>query len=394
MLQLRWLDSLAALSSEQWDRLFADPPGNANVNPFCCHAFLLALEQGGSVDGNSGWRSRHLTVWQDEHLIAAVPGYIKTHSYGEYLFDWQIAEAYQQYGLKYYPKWIAAIPFTPVTGPRLGLLDTALADSVLPIIVAALRQQLQLAAISCVQWLYISKALQQQLSAQGFLARQDVQFLWHNRGYSSFDDFLQQLNSRKRKQIKQERQRVAGFTIKTLNGADISAQDWQSINRCYQATYLKRSGHHGYITEHSFKLIKDSMAASLLVFAAYATDDSETDEAPKLLAAALCFKSADTLYGRYWGALTQAEHLHFELCYYQGIDYCIAHGLTRFDAGAQGEHKLKRGFEPVTRYGSYLFADTPLSPAIAQYFKHEAEHLMNYQQAAISALPFKQSEHK
>lgn len=387
-MHIKWLDSLSQVTATQWNTLFAEPEHADSYHPFCSHAFLQALELGGSVGGNSGWHSQHLTVWNENTLVAAVPGYVKYHSYGEYLFDWQIADAYRQHGLRYYPKWIAAIPFTPVTGPRLGVLRPELTEQVLPLLCNALQHQLELKHWSTVQWLFIPVGLQQQLSGQGFLSRHGVQFLWHNRSYRDFDDYLQQLKSRKRKKIRQERNRVAGLNIQTLHGADLSDQHWQAVIDCYQATYLKRSGHHGYITEHSFQLIRQTMAAQLVVFAAFSGDPT-TDDKASLEAAALCFKDSDTLYGRYWGALTQADHLHFELCYYQGIDYCIRHGLSHFDAGAQGEHKLARGFEPVTRYGSYRFGTTPLSPAIEQYFERETAHLEHYREQAAEVLPFR-----
>ena len=383
MQSVKWLTSLQQVSAAQWDSVFDSD------NPFCRHAFLLALEQGGSVDSafsrhNTGWISQHLTLWQGDTLLAAVPGYVKSHSYGEYLFDWQIADAYRQVNLPYYPKWIAAIPFTPVCGPRLGLRNATEQDAVIALLCEALQQGLTEQRFCSVQWLYTSAQLQQRLSQQGFLARHDVQFLWHNAGYQQFDDYLQQLTSRKRKQIRHERNSSSGFIIKTLHGTELSEAHWQSISRCYQATYLRRSGHNGYISSDSFIQIGNSMADNIVVFAAF-TDSTSED----MLAMALCFSSADTLYGRYWGALIEAEHLHFELCYYQGIEYCIAKGLDYFDAGAQGEHKLKRGFSPVTRYGSYCFANTPLSPAIADYFSQETAHLKQYIAQAMLALPYK-----
>lgn len=388
-MQLKWLSSLTQVTAQQWDALFANDKPHAY--PFCRHAFLLALEQGGSVGSahhtskhNRGWYSQHLTLWQDNILLAAVPGYIKSHSYGEYLFDWQIAEAYQQHKLAYYPKWIAAIPFTPATGPRLGVLSADLADSLVPLVCTAIKQRVTANDFCSAQWLYTTAPLQHKLTKQGFLARHDVQFLWQNSGYKQFDDFLQQLTARKRKQIRHERNQTNGFSIKTLHGNELSAVHWQAVIRCYQATYLKRSGHHGYISPQSFIALAETMADSIVVFAAF---NGETEQ--DIIAAALCFKSADTLYGRYWGTLIDAEHLHFELCYYQGIEYCIKHGLRYFDAGAQGEHKLKRGFEPVMRYGSYLFADTPLNGAITAYFQQETEHLKAYRASAMQALPYK-----
>nr|WP_245217491.1 peptidogalycan biosysnthesis protein [Rheinheimera maricola] len=375
------------VTAAQWDPLFG--AAIAGDNPFCRHGFLLALEQGGSVDAgnsqhNTGWISQHLTLWQGDTLVAAVPGYIKSHSYGEYLFDWQIADAYRQFNLPYYPKWLAAIPFTPVSGPRLGMLNTVESETVLALVCEALQQGLSEQRFCRVQWLYTSAALQHSLSQKGFLARHDVQFLWHNAGYNQFDDYLQRLTARKRKQIRHERDSSAGFHIRTLHGSELSAAHWQAITHCYQATYLKRSGHIGYISADSFIQLGASMADNIVVFAAFADSTSED-----MLAMALCFSSSDTLYGRYWGALVDADCLHFELCYYQGIAYCIAQRLNYFDAGAQGEHKLKRGFEPVTRYGSYCFADTPLSSAITDYFRQETAHLSHYSAEAIQALPFK-----
>uniref|UniRef100_A0A486XWP7 COGs COG3146 n=1 Tax=Rheinheimera sp. BAL341 TaxID=1708203 RepID=A0A486XWP7_9GAMM len=394
MFTVRWLDSLTDISAAQWDAVFKASSGEQTY-PFCQHAFLLALEQGGSVDAghtinrvnNSGWLSQHLTLWQGDSLIAAVPGYIKLHSYGEYLFDWQIADAYRQFALPYYPKWIAAIPFTPATGPRLGVLPALAADAfdtIFTLICNTLKQALAKQQFYSVQWLYVGHALHEKLLQQGFLARHDVQFLWHNKDYQCFDDYLASLNSRKRKQVKQERSAVSGIKLLTLEGRELNAPHWQAIVRCYQATYLKRSGHQGYISGESFYQLGQTMPQQLVVFAALSSDD-------EIQAMALCFKSEDTLYGRHWGALVNADKLHFELCYYQGIEYCIKHGLKYFDAGAQGEHKLKRGFEPVTRYGSYLFADTPLSGAIEDYFCQEAEQLRHYQNEATRALPFKLS---
>lgn len=384
-MQIKWLNSLMQLCPLQWDVLFTAD----GDYPFCRHAFLLALEQGGSVDGKTGWHSQHLTLWQHDTLVAAVPGYIKQHSYDEYLFDWQIADAYRQFSLPYYPKWVAAIPFTPATGPRLGILpalteDAISFDTILTLICDTLKQALATRQFYSVQWLYPGDALHKKLLQQGFLARHDVQFLWPNQAYQSFDDYLNQLNSRKRKQVRQERTAASSLKLVTLSGSELSPQHWQGIIDCYQATYLKRSGHHGYISGESFYQLWQTMSQALVVFAAVSADKDE-----QILAMALCFKSQDTLYGRYWGALINADKLHFELCYYQGIDYCIKHGLSYFDAGAQGEHKLKRGFEPVTRYGNYLFADTPLSSAIADYFRQEAGQLALYSARALQALPFK-----
>lgn len=379
MFTIKWLNSLTEIPASKWDALFAADSTFENY-PFCRHAFLLALEQGGSVDAASGWHSQHITVWQGETLIAAMPGYLKQHSYGEYLFDWQIAEAHHQFKLPYYPKWITAIPFTPAFGPRLGVRPE-LFDTALNLICAALQQQIDNQRFYSAQWLYIGNALQGDLSQYGYFPRHDVQFLWHNKGYTSFDAFLNQLNSRKRKQIRQERANTAGYSLITLEGCQLTERHWHRIVRCYQATYLKRSGHHGYISAQSFFQLGQNLAAQLVVFAALSADG-------EIQAMALCFKSNDTLYGRYWGALKAADKLHFELCYYQGIEYCIKHGLTYFDAGAQGEHKLKRGFEPVMRYGSTLMAANMLTEAINRFCQDECTVLEQYIDDAKQQLPF------
>lgn len=373
-----WLHSVNEIAKSDWQALFG------NAHPFSRQAFLAALEQGGSVDGNSGWQSQHLAVWQDEQLVALVPGYLKTHSYGEYLFDWQIAQAYQQLQLPYYPKWIAALPFTPVTGPRLGMRQGTDQHAVLSVVCQFLKAELKHGKLHSVQWLYPEADLAKALAEQGLWLRFDVQFLWQNQRYTDFNDFLARLNSRKRKQIAKERAACAGLSLHTLTGEQLTESHWQQLIHCYQATYLKRSGHHGYITPQSFQLLAKTMAKQIVVFAAF-----DSKQPQQLVAAALCFRGKDTLYGRYWGALEHNDYLHFELCYYQGIEYCIKQGLAFFDAGAQGEHKLKRGFAPVLRYGAYYFADTPLSAAIQGYFKQEQQHLQQYFQAAAAALPYK-----
>ena len=377
-MQLRWLNSLQAIDAAEWDALF--PPDY----PFSRYAFLAALEQGGSVDGGTGWQSQHLTVWQNQRLVAAIPGYLKAHSYGEYLFDWQIAEAYQQLQLPYYPKWIAAIPFTPVTGPRLGFLPGMDRASLLNAITGFLTAELETGKLHSLQWLYPEGDLTQALTEQGFWLRHDVQFLWHNRNYQDFTCYLQHLNSRKRKQILKERAACADLQLVRLLGSELTAAHWQQVLQCYQATYIKRSGHSGYITAQSFMQMASQLADCIVVFAAF-----DLAKPQQMLAAALCFQGGNTLYGRYWGALEPNDYLHFELCYYQGIEYCIEQGLVFFDAGAQGEHKLKRGFAPVLLYGAYCFADTPLSVAIRGYFKQEQQHLQQYLQAAEAALPYK-----
>lgn len=379
-MQLQWIDSITQVAAADWNALFiAD-------YPFCRHEFLVALEQGGSVGTQSGWLIQHLLLWQDEQLIAAVPAYIKMHSYGEYLFDWSFAEAYQSYGLNYYPKLLFAIPFTPAEGPRLGVaagVDKAQLIQWIEQAVAELSQRLQLSHMQC---LYASAEDQLMFREAGFIERFDVQFLWSNQSYSCFEDFLTVLTARKRKQIRKERSAVLqqGIVLKTLSGAELDLAFWQQFYRFYCDTYQKRSRHNGYLTADTFWRWGQSMSAQIVVFAAFADE--------QMVAASLCFQSDTTLYGRYWGCNEDFNFLHFECCYYRGIEYCIAQGLQQFDAGAQGEHKLQRGFAPVLRRGFYRFVEKPqhkaINEAIARYCLQEQRALLQYQQEATDSLPF------
>lgn len=384
MMQLQWLDSISKVKAADWNALF---PADY---PFTRHEFLQALESGGSVGSSSGrqtgWLVRHFVLWQDEKLIAAVPAYLKLHSYGEYLFDWSFAEAYQNYGLDYYPKLLLAIPFTPAEGPRLGLAAGMDKAQLLQWLQQGVGQLNQLLPLSHLQCLYAEPDDQQAFRDAGFVERFDVQFLWSNQGFQSFNDFLAVLTARKRKQIRKERATVAeqGVVLKTLSGADLDFAFWQQFYGFYCDTYQKRSRHNGYLTAETFRLWGQTMAKRIVVFAAFADE--------KMLAASLCFQSETSLYGRYWGCAEDFNFLHFECCYYSGIEYCIKQGLQFFDAGAQGEHKLQRGFAPVLRHGFYQFTEKAqhkaLNEAIARYCLQEQKALEQYRQEAELSLPF------
>lgn len=383
-MQLQWLDSISKVKASDWNALF---PADY---PFSRYEFLQALELGGSVGSSSGretgWLVRHFVVWQDEKLIAAVPAYIKLHSYGEYLFDWSFAEAYQNYGLEYYPKLLLAIPFTPAEGPRLGLAADVDKAQVLQWLQQGVSQLNLVLPLSHLQCLYASPDDQQAFREAGFIERFDVQFLWSNQSFQLFDDFLAVLTARKRKQIRKERAAVAeqGVVLKTLSGADLDLAFWQQFYGFYCDTYQKRSRHNGYLTADTFWRWGQTMANQMVVFAAFVDD--------QMVAASLCFQSETTLYGRYWGCKQDFNFLHFECCYYSGIDYCIKQGLQFFDAGAQGEHKLQRGFAPVLRHGFYRFTEKAehkaINEAIARYCVQEQRALVQYQQEAQDSLPF------
>ncbi|MCH8537921.1 MAG: GNAT family N-acetyltransferase [Alkalimonas sp.] len=378
--QLQCVSSLAEVKADEWDALFPTD------YPFTRHAFLRALEQGGSVGGQTGWLPQYLLLWREQRLIAALPAYLKLHSYGEYLFDWSIAEAYQQHGLDYYPKLVLAVPFTPAEGPRVGLCAKESRSQLMAQLDAGLQQLVGRYQLSNVQCLYPESAQQHLWTERGYWQRYDVQFQWLNRGYQSFADYLATMTSRKRKQIRKERSRVAeqGLVMKTLHGAELDEAFWQQFVLFYQQTYLKRSGHRGYLTADTFRRWGQQMSDSIVVFAAY--------HQQQLIAASLCFRSEHTLYGRYWGCAAEYDFLHFEACYYAGIDYCIAHQLASFDAGAQGEHKLQRGFEPVLRSGFYRFQPSPLFAAIERYCLDEQQMLKRYMEDAKLQLPYRISD--
>lgn len=369
------ISSVTSLSADEWDGIFKGD------YPFTRYHFLLALEQGRSIGPQTGWLPQHALVRNaNGKLVAIMPWFKKTHSYGEYLFDWAFAEAYQRYGFRYYPKLINAIPFTPCSGPRLGLTDDVKAADVLPLIESELIKHHD---VSNLQSLYVTRELGDALHNQGWWQRYDIQFLWHNRDYRRFDDFLLALVSRKRKSIRKERRRIVdrGITMKTLSGEAMDETLWQQFSHFYQRTYIKRSGHGGYLTPATLRQWGQQLADQIVVFGAYHNG--------QLIAASLCFVGSDTLYGRYWGCVDEMDFLHFEACYYQGISYCIERGLAYFDAGAQGEHKLHRGFEPVLREGFYRFMPSPLNDAIAQFCVQERKAVTDHFNTLTDYTPLK-----
>lgn len=376
-LKVTFISSISEVSAEDWDALFS------TRYPFIRHAFFDALERGGSIGAMSGWMPRYGLVYQGAKLIAAMPWFLKSHSYGEYFFDWAFAEAYERYNLTYYPKLVCAIPFTPSCGPRLGVAAGWSAEQLVPLIEQQLDELALANGVSNCQCLYPEHSLKSEFVRQGWWQRDDIQFQWFNRDYDSFDDFLNKLTSRKRKQIRKERNTVTaqGVEIKTLLGTELSRQFWLEFAQLYQLTYLKRSGHHGYLTPDSFMRLGDTLADSIMVTAAFCQGH--------MVAAALYFYSDDTLYGRYWGCREEFDFLHFETCYYAGIEFCITRGLSFFDAGAQGEHKLKRGFEPVVRHSVYRFTESPLTPAIEDFCLRERQMLRQYRAQAEQQLPFR-----
>jgi predicted N-acyltransferase len=372
-----FLTSLEQISAAQWNAIAGTD------YPFLRHEFLWGLERTRCTTAATGWQPCHLLLRRHGELAAVMPLYLKSHSYGEYVFDWSWADAWRQNGLEYYPKLVTAIPFTPATGPRLCAAPGEDANECLLAAIAAVKQLARQRQLSSWHLLFPEEAVSTTLLDAGLHRRAATQFHWFNDGYRCFDDFLAAFNSRKRKSLNRERRRVAeqGLVLKTLAGPEIGAQEWEQFYRFYQLTYAKRSGHGGYLTRDFFLDTAAGMGAQVIMVLAYRD--------ARAVAGSLYFRSSDTLYGRYWGCEQEFDSLHFEACYYQGIEYCIANNLTRFDPGAQGEHKIQRGFRPITTWSNHWIADPRLAAAVGDFTRREALHNEQYRQDAASMLPFK-----
>ena len=378
-LTAEFLTSLQGIDRELWNAV-------TGVDyPFLRHEFLLGLEQTGCTTADSGWQPCHLVVRNGARPVAVMPLYLKSHSYGEYVFDWSWADAWQRSGLQYYPKLLTAIPFTPATGPRLCCTPELDLKEAWGFARQAVQQLAREKAISSWHVLFPEQAVSEHLLQAGLHQRSASQFHWFNRGYADFDDFLATLTSRKRKSLRRERRRVQeqGLTLRTLVGDAIREVDWDRFHHFYQLTYAKRSGHGGYLTREFFTRTAASLGDQVLMVLA--------DVGNEPVAGALYFRSRDTLYGRYWGCRQEFDCLHFEACYYQGIEFCIANGLQHFDPGAQGEHKIQRGFEPVKTFSNHWIADPRLSAAVGDFTRQESRHVEDYMSAASTLLPFRQS---
>lgn len=376
-LTIEVLRSVADISPARWEALRRDS------YPFFRHDFLLGLETSGCTTAREGWEPAHLRLRDGERDLAILPAFRKTHSYGEYVFDWAWADAWRRMGLSYYPKLLTAAPFTPATGPRL-LHDEALDPTALWSVLAEQMPELS-RTLECSSWhvLFPRRDDAHALREAGLHTRHQVQFHWYNRGYRDFDDFLDRFASRKRKSLRRERRRVEeqGVSLRMLDGTQLTDRDWATFHRFYQMTYAKRSGHGGYLTRGFFLDVAPGLGEQVLMAIA------ERDGEP--IAGALYFRDSETLYGRYWGCIEEYDCLHFEACYYQGIEYCIREGLKRFDPGAQGEHKIQRGFEPTTTLSCHWIAQSELDDAIGDFTEREQQQSERYREEACSLLPFK-----
>jgi predicted N-acyltransferase len=369
---------MAELDTLRWNELAGKD------YPFLRYEFLNALEQSGAVNSQTGWQAQHLLVTDNDELLAIMPMYLKSHSWGEYVFDQAWAQAYQQHGLEYFPKLLSAIPFTPCQGPRLLCKSGVDSGAVVDVLLQTIKQHAEQQYLSSWHCLFPESQLREQLQARDLIIREDVQFQWFNRGYQQFDEFLATLTASKRKMIKRERRKVMeqGISLQQLVGKAITDAHWQVFYRFYALTYLKRRS-QPYLNLAFFQQLAASMPEHLLLMLAVKQDQP--------VAASLFIVGSDTLYGRYWGCEQDYDALHFEACYYQGIEYCIANNLQRFDSGAQGEHKIARGFEPVSRYSAHWIRDQRFAQAIADFVKRERAHISHYKTNAAEFLPFKQT---
>lgn len=330
-----------------------------------------------------------------EAIVAIMPLFIKSHSYGEYVFDWSWAEAYHRHGMEYYPKLVSAVPFTPATGPRWIINQSYSFNEIIAFMQTAITketEEIQASSCHCLfsfnernnEWIDSDKN-------QRWLKRTGYQYHWHNQSYESFEDFLASMSSRKRKNIKKERQKIQQQNIQVdiKCGNDISSDDWHNFYIFYQLTYIKKSGHGGYLSSDFFPILAKSMPQNIVMITAAINKNLTANEQYETVAAALYFKDDKTLYGRYWGCKEDFDGLHFELCYYQGIEFAIANKLARFDPGAQGEHKIKRGFTPIKTYSSHWIKNNEFHEAIKNFVRIEEREVESYIEEAKQLLPFK-----
>lgn len=363
--------NIAEINEDQWNQL-------AGYMPLLSHAFLRAMEQSHSVGEGTGWQPCFITVTQGQQLVGAMPVYLKGHSYGEYVFDWSWADAYEQNGLAYYPKLLSAIPFSPVTSDRLLAQD----EATKLLLIEAIESVMTKHQLSGSHVLFPSEADAELFERVGWLKRQGVQFRWENDGYETFDDFLSTLSHNKRKKIRQERRKVAqaGVQCRLLTGDKITEQDWDFFYDCYCNTYRE---HHStpYLTRRFFTQISQSMAPQVLLIVA--------EQAGVPIASTLNFYNDCYLFGRYWGCTQFVSGLHFELCYYQAQQFCIERGIRFFEGGAQGEHKLARGFKPRPTCSYHKLANPAFERSIAAYLKRESGGIEAYTTELEERAPFK-----
>ncbi|KAB7771838.1 GNAT family N-acetyltransferase [Xanthomonas maliensis] len=372
MSQVRWLQRLDDVASRDWDGL------HDGRNPFVAYAFLAGLEQHGCLRPDWGWKPLHLTLWEGDALVAAAPGYLKSNSHGEFVFDHAWAHAYARYGQDYFPKWLCGVPYSPVTGPRLLARDPAARQALL----AAMQELTARTGLSSAH-VNFHRTEDDPAFGADWLERNDVQYHWHNTaGWSTFDDYLMAMDHKHRKNIRQERGKVqrAGIVFRVVHGDEASEADLQAMHGFYLQTF-EDYGNSPALTPAFFSHIAREMPHNFLIFLAVQDDQP--------LAGALCLRGGDTLYGRYWGG-ANLPGLHFETCYYQGIAYCLREGLTRFEPGAQGQHKIARGFLPTLVRSRHWIADPGFREPLADWCAQERAEVEQHAAALLRHSPFRQ----
>ncbi|WP_102958627.1 GNAT family N-acetyltransferase [Mangrovicella endophytica] len=391
---IRVYAGIGTIEPATWDRLAdcgtsaasAGGTSGRTANPFVSHAFLGALEDSGCVGRKSGWLPQHLAV-EDDHgqVLAVAPAYLKGNSQGEYVFDHGWADAFERAGGRYYPKLQLSVPFTPATGPRLLVGSSPYAETLRAALADGVKAYVRQTGISSAHATFLDEEDRMILEESGYLHRTDQQFHFRNRGYGSYDDFLGTLASRKRKALKKERREALanGITIERLTGRDITEAAWDAFFAFYMDTGGRKWG-RPYLNRTFFSLIGERMADRILLVMARREG--------RYIAGALNFIGADRLYGRNWGCIEDHPYLHFEVCYHQAIDFAIERGLTVVEAGAQGEHKLARGYEPVTTHSAHFIAHQGLREAIADYLERERESVEAMQEELSEHTPFRKSE--
>jgi len=365
------------LPAAEWDALLALEP---DPSPFMRHAYLASLHESGCAVPATGWQPQFVTLWRDDQLHAACPLYLKQHSYGEYVFDWAWANAFQQHGLAYYPKALVAVPFTPVPGARLLARDTEARAA----LVQALLRHVQDEGLSSLHLLFAQSQDVAACERAGLMLRHTVQFHWQNDSYVNFDHFLAGLQQEKRKKIRQERRKVAeaGVEFRWVQGRDITLQDWGFFYRCYERTYIEH-GNVPYLSRDFFSHLAQSMPEHWLLFVA------ERNGQPIASSLIGIDGALGVAYGRYWGALERVDCLHFEACYYQPLAWCIAHGFQRFEGGAQGEHKMARALLPVKTTSAHWLAHPAFADAVERFLEREGDHIGEYMDALAQRNPLK-----
>jgi len=401
-MQTRFHSSLGDIDAAAWNALLPDD------NPFLRHEFLSGLEETGCLRAEYGWRAHHLGLYENGELIAAAPLYLKGNSHGEFVFDWSWASAYERAGLNYYPKLLGAVPYSPVAGARLLVRPGADAPTLRAMLIEAIATEVQRHGLSSAHINFVSVDDAQALENAEWLERFDWQFHWlRQHQWKNFDDFLAALNHKKRKNIRAERSQVAraGIVCDLRHGDELDAHEWRRIHELYLNTFEER-GNHPALTEEFFHHLGTTMPRQVVAVLCrhslkspaatpvYSPEVREDRKDKDIVAMALMLRSSDTLYGRYWGSTVNVPGLHFEACYYQGIEYCLREGLTTFEPGAQGEHKIARGFLPTMTRSYHYIRDTRFRAAVRDALAREAAGLQEYRAELMTHSPYAHVEHK